>query len=328
MYAKIAPMLKLLIVKTSSLGDVIHNLPVIHDLQTHFPNIKIDWIVEEGFADIPKLHPKINKVITVAIRRWRKTLWRKKTWQEVIAFRQSIRKNQYDIVLDTQGLIKSSLIASMSRGEKHGYDKNSIREPLASFFYNLRHSVSRKLHAVTRNRHLAAASLGYESPSDIPEYGIKACKKSVFKSNQPYIVGLHGTSRDSKLWPTEHWIALGKVLAEQKIHLVLPWASKAEYQRAMKIVSALKNATVLPKLSIAELAGVISDAKYAIGVDTGLSHLAVALGIPTVAIYTDTDPSLTGVLAGKNAPAINLGNKNQTPSVQDVFTALLSFSKK
>ncbi len=320
-------MLKLLIVKTSSLGDVIHNLPVIHDVQSHYPNIKIDWIVEESFADVPRLHPNVNKVITVAMRRWRKNLLSKKTWQEFFAFRKSIRQEQYDIILDTQGLLKSGLIASMSRGEKHGYDKNSIRESLASLFYNIRHSVSRKLHAVSRNRYLAAASLNYQSPSDIPEYGIKALKTPAIKLTQAYVIGLHGTSRDSKLWPTEHWIALGQALANQKVHLVLPWASEAEHERAMAIARALDNATVLPKLSIAELAGVISHAKYAIGVDTGLSHLAVALGIPTIAIYTDTDPALTGVLAGKNAPAINLGNKNQIPSVPDVLTALLSFSK-
>lgn len=192
-------MLKLLIVKTSSLGDVIHNLPIIHDLCTHYPNIQIDWIVEESFADIPRLHPKVNKVITVALRRWRKNLLSKKTWQEIFAFRRSIRQEQYDLVLDTQGLLKSGLIASMSRGEKHGYDKNSIREPLATLFYNIRHSVSRKLHAVSRNRCLAAASLNYQSPIDIPEYGIKALKTPAIKLTQAYVIGLHGTSRDSKL---------------------------------------------------------------------------------------------------------------------------------
>ena len=325
LYAKIGPMLKLLIVKTSSLGDVIHNLPVIHDLCIHYPNIKIDWIVEESFADVPRLHPNVNKVITLAIRRWRKNLLSKKTWQEIFAFRRRIRQEQYDLVIDTQGLLKSGLIAWMIRGEKHGYDKNSIREPLASLFYNVRHSVSRKLHAVTRNRHLAAKSLSYQPPIDIPEYGIKALKTPVIEMSQAYAIGLHGTSRDSKLWPTEYWIALGQALAEQKVHLVLPWASKAEHERATAIARALDNATVLPKLSIAELAGVISHAKYAIGVDTGLSHLAVALGVPTIAIYTDTDPALTGVLAGKNAPAINLGHENQIPSVQDVLSALQSF---
>jgi heptosyltransferase-1 len=321
-------MLKLLIVKTSSLGDVIHNLPIIHDICTHYPNIQIDWIVEESFADIPRLHPKVNKVITVALRRWRKNLLSKKTWQEIFAFRRSIRQEQYDLVLDTQGLLKSGLIGSMSRGEKHGYDKKSIREPLATFFYNIRHSVSRKLHAVSRNRYLAAASLDYQSPSDIPEYGIKALKTPDIKLTQAYVIGLHGTSRDSKLWPTEHWITLGQALAKQKMHLALPWASEAEHQRAMTIANTLNNAILLPKLSIGELAGVISHAKYAIGVDTGLSHLAVAVGVPTVAIYTDTDPALTGVLAGEKAPAINLGNKNQIPSVQAVLTAILSVSKK
>lgn len=320
-------MLKLLIIKTSSLGDVIHNLPIIADLRSHHPNIQIDWVVEESFADIPKLHPHVNQVLTVAIRRWRKSLLRYQTWQEMFAFRKRIRQAQYDIVLDTQGLIKSGLIASMSRGSKHGYDKKSIREPFARFFYHVQHSISRKLHAVSRNRNLTAASLAYQSPTDIPDYGIKVLKKPTIKLNQAYVIGLHGTSRDSKLWPTAHWIALGQALAKQKMHLVLPWASKSEFERAKLIASELINATVLPKCSIAELASIISHAKYAIGVDTGLSHLAVALSIPTIAIYTDTDPALTGVMAGKKAPAINLGNKNQVPSVASVLNALDSFKK-
>ena len=321
-------MLKLLIIKTSSLGDVIHNLPIIHDLRSQHPNIKIDWVVEESFADIPKLHPHVNQVFTVALRRWRKSLLSLKTWKEVFEFRRNIRKEQYDIVLDTQGLLKSGIITSMIRGQKHGYDKNSIRESIATLFYNKHHAVSKKLHAVTRNRFLAASSIECQLPKDIPEYGIKAKKTSKIPLKKPYAVALHGTSRDSKLWPCEHWVGLGQVLLEKNIQMVLPWASDAEHTRAKKIASSLSNVTVLPKLSIAELANVIAHAEFAVGVDTGLSHLAVALGVPTIAIYTDTNPSLTGVMAGRNAPAINLGNKHQIPNVHTVALTLQSFLKK
>jgi heptosyltransferase-1 len=322
LYAKIATMLKLLIVKTSSLGDVIHNLPIIADIRAHHPNIEIDWLVEASFADIPKLHPAVNQVIPVAVRRWRKALFSRQTWQEINAVKQKLARQRYDIVLDTQGLLKSGLMTYFSSGHKHGYDRHSAREPLASFFYDTTHQVSRTQHAVARNRALAALAFTYPIPDDPPDYGIQASIEAGIIFNEPYIVGLHGTSRDSKLWPTEHWINLGHILAKQRLNLILPWASEAELQRAQHIASALKNATVLPKLSIAQLATIISKAQAAIGVDTGLSHLAVALNIPTIAIYTDTNPALTGVCAGAFAQAVNLGTIGNTPGVEQVAITL------
>lgn len=315
-------MLKLLIVKTSSLGDVIHNLPIIHDILNNYHDVEIDWVVEASFADIPKLHPAINRVIPVAIRRWRKAIFHKQTWCEIKAAKQQLSQQRYDIVLDTQGLIKSGLITYFSQGHKHGYDKTSAREPLASRFYDTTHQVSRTQHAVDRNRALAALALGYPIPDSQPNYGIKAAIPQDLPINSPYVIGLHGTSRDSKLWPTTHWISLGAELAKQQRNLVLPWANEAELQRAQHIANALNNATVLPKLSIAQLAGIISQAQAAIGVDTGLSHLATALSIPTIAIFTDTNPALTGVHAGAHAPAINLGNIGEIPPVSHITSSL------
>ncbi len=321
-------MLKLLIVKTSSLGDVIHNLPIIADIRAYYPAIEIDWLVEASFADIPKLHPAVNEVIPVAMRRWRKALFSKTTWQEIKAVKQKLAKKHYDIVLDTQGLLKSGLMTYFSQGNTHGYDKHSAREAISSYFYNTTHSVSRAQHAVARNRALTALAFGYAIPSNLPDYGINTLAPLDITLSEPYVIGLHGTSRDSKLWPTELWIALGNALAERQLHLILPWASAAELERAQLIASALKNATVLPKLSIAQLAAVISHSQSAIGVDTGLSHLAVALNIPTIAIYTDTNPALTGVCAGAYAPAINLGGIGQIPSVKEVLLALENTTSK
>lgn len=322
-----APMLKLLIVKTSSLGDVIHNLPIINDILKHRSDIEIDWVVESSFADIPRMHPAIRRVIPVAIRRWRKALFVKQTWLEIKAAKQQLLQQNYDIILDTQGLIKSGLITYLSHGHKHGYDRSSARESLASCFYDATHQVSRAQHAVARNRTLAALTFGYPIPENLPDYGIKAAvlKNSATDGtiiSSPYIIGLHGTSRNSKLWPTERWIALGNELAKQKLSLALPWASEAELQRAQAIANTVNSAIVLPKLSIHQLASVISQAQAAIGVDTGLSHLATALGIPTIAIYTDTNPALTGLYAGNLAPAYNLGNIGVIPSVSDVVDAL------
>jgi heptosyltransferase I len=314
--------MRILFVKTSSLGDVIHHLPVINDLLQHHPDAQIDWVVEEGFADIPRLHPSVHEVFPIAIRRWRKQLLNGATWQEIQSFKQAIRAHHYDAVIDTQGLIKSALITKLVYGPSHGYDKHSIRESLASSAYQHIYSISYQQHAVARNRILVAKALAYPAPTNAPDYGIQA-NTILYPANlpkQPFVIGLHGTSRDSKLWPIDHWVALGKQLESEATSLVLPWAGQAEKQRAEQIQSQLTQAIVLPKLIIGQLATIIAQARAAIGVDTGLSHLAAALSIPTVAIYTDTNPALTGVMAGAFAPAVNLGNINVVPSAADVFS--------
>lgn len=319
-------MKKILLVKTSSMGDVIHNLPVVNDILQHFPDAKIDWVVEENFADIPRLHPKVNQVFTVAMRRWRKAIFKQNTWAEIKKCKQSLSLESYDLVIDTQGLLKSAMIACQAKGEKHGYDKHSIREPFASYFYDVKHTISYQQHAVVRNRTLAAMSLGYPAPTNAPDYGIALpnAKIPAFElQNQPlpahFFVALHGTSKESKLWQKAHWINLGQQLAAQQLIMVLPWASAAECARAKFIAEQVPSAIVLPKLSIASLASIIAQANIAIGVDTGLSHLAAALDIPTIALYTDTDPALTGVMAGNKMPAVNLGGKQKTPSEVQVL---------
>jgi heptosyltransferase-1 len=345
LYAKMCLMQKLpeklLIIKTSSLGDVIHCLPVIHDIRAHYPNIQIDWIVEESFADIPRMAGGVNQVLTVAMRRWKKSPFNLKTWLEISAFKKNIKQYQYDAVIDCQGLLKSALITKQARttiqGLKHGYDKNSIREPVASLFYERKHAISYQQHAVTRNRALCATSLGYAIPLNAPDYGISAKNNAAASRidiglqrsdlKHDYVIGLHGTSRASKLWSAENWVALGCELAKLDLNLALPWANEAEFKRANAIASQLTNARVnncivLPKLSIAQLAGVIAQSKAAIGVDTGLSHLATALNVPTIAIFTDTNPALTGVMAGAYAKALNLGNISEAPSVDDVLSSL------
>ncbi len=320
-------MQRILLIKTSSLGDVIHNCPVIADIRAHFPNVLIDWVAEEAFADIPRMHADVNQVITVAVRHWRKQIFSQNTWSEISVFKQLIKQKPYDAIIDTQGLLKSALIARTANGIKHGYDKNSIREPLASWFYDRKYNIPYQQHAVTRNRALVAMSLGYAPPTNAPDYGISP-KNDASESRMDVglqggtIIALHATSRDSKLWPMNHWVDLGKQLAMQNFNLALPWANEVEYKRANEIAKQLQNATVLPKLSIAQLANIIVASQAAIGVDTGLSHLAAALNIPTIAIYTDTNPALTGVMAGAQAQAINLGGIAQTPNVKQVLNAL------
>jgi heptosyltransferase-1 len=319
-------MKRILLVKTSSLGDVIHNLPVIHDILKHHPDAQFDWVVEEGFADIPKLHPNVDEVFTVAVRRWKKHVFALKTWQEIIKCKRSLSSKAYDLVLDTQGLVKSAILTSFAQGVKHGYDKNSIREPFASRFYDQTYDIPYQQHAINRVRTLAAMSLGYPIPTDAPNYGIKGNavieEKLATELKAPYMMALHATSKDSKLWPKEEWVKLGFELNQQHYKLVLPWASETELARAKWIAERLPNALVLPKLSIAKVATVIANAKASIGVDTGLSHLSAALSIPTVAVYTDTKPELTGVMASSEAEVINLGGKHQTPPHTEVLASI------
>ena len=319
---------RILLIKTSSLGDVVHNLPVVDDILAHLPNASIDWVVEESFAAIPSLHSGVANVIPVAVRRWRRELGHAQTWREISRFRQTLQTHVYDAVIDTQGLLKSAMIAIQARGCRHGQDRQSVREPLASLFYDRKHHVARGQHAVVRNRQLAAQALGYALPATLPDYGI-AAHGSMPHGSMPidtlpaaYVVGLHATSRTAKLWPIEHWITLGRYLSTQGLGLLLPWHSTAEHERAQLIAAQVDTAAVLPRLTLDSIAIVLAQARAAVGVDTGLTHLAVALGIPTLALYTDTEPALTGVYAGATAPAVNLGGLGRTPVPDEAILAL------
>ncbi|MBI2307943.1 MAG: lipopolysaccharide heptosyltransferase I [Rhodocyclales bacterium] len=313
--------MRILLVKTSSLGDVIHNLPVAADLARQFPGIEIDWCVEEAFADIPRLSPVVREVIPVAVRRWRKTLLDGRTWREIGALRRRLRGGGYDTVLDTQGLLKSALIAAQASGRRLGHDRNSAREPLAARFYDAGFAVPTELHAVDRNRRLAAAAFGYTPPAPV-DYGIAAPPFAApWLPDGRIAVLLTATSRDDKLWPEENWIALGRELAARGLTPVLPAGNPVERARAQRITEAIAaaapGAVAAPPLSIRDLAGVLGRASLAVGVDTGLAHLAAALQIPTVAIYTATEPALTGVVGAGFAR--NLGGTGRPPAVGEVL---------
>ena len=318
--AALQPAPRILLVKSSSLGDVVHNLPVVSDLRRHFPEAQIDWLVEENFAAIPVLHPGVSSVIPLAVRRWRKQLLKRTTWCQLRKLRHQLRKDDYGVILDTQGLAKSAVFARWARGDHHGYDAASIREPLAALTYTHKHAVSKTLHAVERNRALAAATFGYTLDTAC-DYGIKATPLVApwLPADRPYVVLLTATSRDDKLWPDAHWIALGQNLAAKGLRCILPGGSPTERERAAHIAAALgvDAAVAAPPLDIPTLAQLISGARCVIGVDTGLTHLGAALGKPTLAIFCATDPGLTGVHAAQ--PVVNLGGIGQVPTPVQVM---------
>jgi len=311
-------MKRILLVKTSSLGDVVHNLPVVSDICRHAPGVSIDWVVEEAFAAIPRMHPAVDCVIPVALRRWRRGLLHSVTWKEVCAALCLLRETEYDAIIDTQGLLKSALVTRAARGVCYGLDWSSSREPLR-FLYDRTFRVPWGRHAVVRNRELAAKALGYEPPPET-DYGI-AAQPQVYPwlpSSRRYAVLLHATSADHKRWAESAWGSLIKHLFLNDIFSILPWGSEAERGRSERL-GVIEGAMVPPTLSLNELAGLFAGAQSVIGVDTGLTHLAAALGTPTIGIYITTDSAATGLHGC--ARATNLGGIGAAPTVAQVIDA-------
>lgn len=312
---------RLLIVKTSSMGDVVHMLPAVTDIRRAYPEVQIDWVVDESFAELPPLHPAIGRVLPAPVRRWRQQ-WGRTLAREFPCFVRSLRAQPYDVILDSQGLLKSALITRLAKGLRCGQDWRSARESLAGWCYDRTCAVARGRHAVVRNRELAALALGYPPPEDDLDYGVTVPPAPAdLALPADYLVCLHGASRASKLWPVDCWRELVRRLAEQGVRVVTPWSSDQERQRAAAIASVTPDSQVLPRLGLRPLAGVLAGARGVVGLDSGLSHLAVALDRPTLALYLDTAPALTGLL-GKPGRAVNLGGPGAKPSPADVLGRL------
>lgn len=317
--------MRILIVKTSSLGDVVHMLPALTDAQRRLPALSADWVVEESFAAIPGWHPAVDRVLPVAIRRWRKRPLDRAVWREVGAFKAALAQRRYDAVVDTQGLLKSAWIARLARGPRWGYDRASAREPLASLFYTHRLAVPRAQHAIERNRQLLAGALAYALEGLALDYGLSHPPTAAAEPFVPtrHVLALHGTSRVDKEWPQAQWIELAHRLAERGSGLVLPWGNERERERAQAIAAASPGSIVLPRLGLDALAGLIAKAPAVVGMDTGLMHLAAAYGRPGVALYPATAPALTGVRSAPGAPPIvNLDGRAETLSATRVLELL------
>lgn len=287
--------MRVLIVKTSSMGDVIHTLPALTDAGQHIPGIQFDWVVEENFAEIPAWHPLVKQVIPMAWRRWRKQLFTRETRAEMRAFRQKVREQRYDLIIDAQGLVKSAIFSCFAKGKRCGLNYASARESYASIFYHRHCNVLFEQHAVVRARSLFSQALGYSLPETVADYGIDRTR---FANDQrtPYLVFLHGTTWTTKHWPEENWMALANMAAAAGFSIKLPWGNANEQDRALRIAASCQQADVLPRQGLAGMASVLAGAKAIVSVDTGLGHLAAALDVPTVSLYGPTDPAMTGAL--------------------------------
>jgi heptosyltransferase-1 len=315
-------MAEILFIKTSSLGDVVHHMPAVADVRRRMPDARLSWVVEEPYAPLARLHPGIDEVIPVASRRWRAQLLRRETWSEtwseILRFRRAIRERQYDAVIDSQGLLRTAVIAKAARGIRHGYDTASIREPLASMFYDVRHRVEWRSHAIPRNRMLTGRALGYEPEPQI-DFGLDRASIAR-KARNAYAVLIHGTARVGKEWPQSNWLTVARALVDRGLDVVLPWGAAAERRRSDEIVAALGCGEVPDKRPLDEVAALIAGAAVVVGVDTGLLHVAAALGVPLVGIFIGSEPGLTGPLG--SGPIAIVGGKGALPDAAEVLRAL------
>ncbi len=316
-------MLRVLLIKTSSMGDLVHTLSAVQEAVQVRGQFALDWVCEENFVDIAKLAPCIDQIIPVAIRRWRKSLLAHATRKEIQQFRQMLQTREYDVVIDAQGLVKTAWITRLARcknANRWGYDWASAREPLASLAVKHKVNAPAQWHAIQRLRVLLGSALGYAPKGGVPSLQIAtgpagprnddlnppASRNDELNPPGPRndgprsslrgaegdvaihreILFLHGTSRAEKSWPLESWIELGRTLSSQGYQIVLPWGSAQEHEQAQKIALGIggQYAQVLPKLGIGELAQKLQHSAGSIGVDSGLMHLSVALGCPTVAV--------------------------------------------
>jgi heptosyltransferase I len=324
-------MAEILFIKTSSLGDVIHHMPAVTDARRHLPGARLSWVVEEAYAPLARLHEAIDDVIPVAARRWRANLRQPASWRDTLAeiggFRRALRERPYDAIIDSQGLIRTALITRQGRGRRHGYDMASIREPPASLFYDVRHKVEWGGHAISRNRTLCGLALGY-APQPPLDFGLDRTRMARPAGN--YAVLLHATARPEKEWTEANWVAVARGVLDRGLDAVLPWGTAAERARSAAIAGALAQRAgcdedrvqVPDRRPLDEVAAIIAGAAAVIGVDTGLVHVAAALGVPLVAIFVASEPGLTGPMGSGPIAIVGGAPNGPTPGPAEVLSAL------
>ena len=311
---------RVLFVKLSSLGDVVHNFPAVTDLARALPGAHVAWAVEEAYAGLVRLHPAVAEAIPVGLRRWRRQWMRPSSWSEMRAARRAIGYEAWDYIVDTQGLVKSATVAKWAHGPRFGADRASARERLAARSYDVTLPVPRAMHAVERNRLLVAQVFGHDAASPA-DYGLTIPQAApAWAPTSPYVVLLHAASHERKRWAQARWIELGQRIAGHGVTAVLPGGTRAEREAAAHMAREIPGALAAPAMELTEAAALLAHARAVCGVDTGLTHLAAALDVPTIGLYVATRPELTGLHAGRT---LNLTGGRGGPAVDSVMEVLL-----
>jgi heptosyltransferase-1 len=308
-----------LVVRPSSLGDVVYALALVSDVALHRPGLAVDWVAEDAFVDLVRLDPRIRRVVPLALRRWRHAPLASATWRDMAAFRRALLRERYDVILNLQEQVKGAVVSLFAKGTRHGLDRANIREPIATLVDHVHHPVSRELHIVDRCRGIAAAALGYAADGP-PRWRFDVPPTTSAMPDGPFALAFHATSRADKQWPEAHWRALVAHFAQAGFATLLPWGNTADELRSHRIADGLGGAVVPPRQSLPELAVLARHAEIVVGVDTGLTHLAAALGTSTVAIFTATDPRLAGV-GGAGPHARDAGGNGVVPSLPEIVDA-------
>ena len=312
--------MKILVVKTSSMGDIIHALPVTVDIRENLPDAEVHWLSEESFKEIPALSPVVSKVHVCAFRRWRKNVFSAQTFAEVRALRTALASERYDVVIDEQGLLRSAWPASWTRSSVHGFSRDTVREPAAAFFYRHPHRIPEEVGAVKRYRLLAAETLGYEVPAHAPAFRLSPRAEALEVPEGPWVALAVNASRDEKLWPEDHWVDLGRSLLDEGRRSVFFWGNDKERERVERLARFIPDSVVAPRARLDRVAATLVKAEALVGVDTGLSHLAAALGLPTVGLYVSTPTEILHLVG--DGPVRSLGNVGEIPTWREAKTAL------
>jgi heptosyltransferase I len=339
---------RILVVKLSSLGDVVHAMPAVQDLRRAFPGVQIDWVVERAFAPLVQRCEGVNQVIACELRQWRKAPLAAHTRHAWNAFRSELQAQRYDAIIDLQGLSKSALVSWLARtspaGRRYGLanqTQGSSFEAPARWVADVAIEIEPHVHAVQRSRILCAAGLGY-ALEGAPRFGLQPGQQAAtplphpvqgnnsFGPRKPLVALVHGSSRADKQWPLANWIALGQQLNHAGFAVALAHGSAQEKADSEKIATALSDAWVWPSMALDAVTDTMAKCAGVIGVDSGLSHIAVALDVPHVQIYNFDTAWRTGpeVLAGTDAATAPSGVSRQTsvlgqpcPTVEAVWQA-------
>jgi len=297
--------MKVLIVKVSALGDIVHALPVLAYLHEACPGLTVDWLLETGFAPILEGHPLVNRTLHLDTRGWRKQGVRASV-KGALHVISALRRERYDVVLDLQGNSKSGLFTWLSGAPKRfGFDKSQVREALNLLATNHKAIMAADCHYIGL-RYLQIARTAFPAGPDVPLCGPLPVSGRAAETVASWLDchGLHpgtffvihyGTTWETKKWPLEQWCELVSKMARQGRSLVLTWGSDDERRAAETMAHASQGRAVIwPRGSLPELVALLAAARLVIGADTGPVHIAAAVKTPTVSLFRVTDSERNG----------------------------------